>query len=187
MKNEYVIISLCFGLIVSQTFEKGYLIGLSVLIILLLSNLVISLLKKKSNVTINLIITGLFTSLMSFLLYYFMPTVFDNFKLILPITVVSLSSYQTFNSKQTLGKDMLVTLKNGLLMTLIFIFVGTITELFNNNTITLMNDISSLTGYRLIFKNILPFTINMPIGLIYIIIGLLLGIGNIRRIKNESN
>ena len=70
---------------------------------------------------------------------------------------------------------------------MILVFVGFIRELFGNNTITIMDELSKITGYRMIYKNILPFKIPyfLSPSFVYILLGLLFVL--IRRFKNGSN
>lgn len=70
--------------------------------------------------------------------------------------------------------------------------IGLIREILGNNTLTIMNEISTLTGYRFILKNVLPSTI-FPIAIFktsagaFITIGLLIALFNFVRSKYESS
>ena len=102
----------------------------------------------------------------------------------LPLMMLSLYDYRQMPFKQKFKNTFIKSIKYvGLLLGLVLI-----KEIFSYGTITLMNHISGLTGYREIIKignnNILPIPYFDTFGS-FILAGLALGIGNkIRRGKN---
>ena len=182
MKNILtLLVSMCFCMSLTNTIEKSFLIGLFIFIIVVLSNLVGLLFKNKVNEEYRTIFTILETSvivtIISFILYKLLPNLFLQFKYVLPLTSFSLITLEQINSKEN----------KIVLFLMILVFVGFIRELFGNNTITIMDELSKITGYRMIYKNILPFKIPyfLSPSFVYILLGLLFVL--IRRFKNGSN
>lgn len=189
MKNILtLLISMCFCMSLTNTVEKSFLIGLFIFIIVVLSNLVGLLFKNKVNEEYRTIFTILETSvivtIISFILYKLLPNLFLQFKYVLPLTSFSLITLEQINSKENKIVDVI---KTCLLFLMILVFVGFIRELFGNNTITIMDELSKITGYRMIYKNILPFKIPyfLSPSFVYILLGLLFVL--IRMFKNGSN
>lgn len=192
-------LGLCSTLAITTTVEKSYMMGLSVLFVLIFSNLVISLIRKivpeSVKMPVFIVIIGTFVTIISLLLEKFVPSLYSSFGIYLSLITVNcivLGRALSFASKQTVGKSLLDAIGIGLGYTFALILIGFVRELLGTNTITLMNDISQLTGYRLIFKNVLPgsmFPISVftsPAGA-FITIGILMAIFNVIRRKHESN
>lgn len=187
MKNILtLIVSMCFCISLTNTIEKSFLIGLFIFIIVVLSNLIGLLFKNKVNEeyreVFTILETGIIVTIISFILYKLLPNFYEQIKFILPLTSFSLITLEQINSKEN---KMVDVIKICLLFLVILVFVGFIREMFGNNTITIMDELSSLTGYRMIYKNILPFKIPyfLDSSFIYILLGLLFVL--IRRFKNE--
>lgn len=185
MKNiTTLLVSMCFCLSLTKTFEKSFLIGLFILIIVILSNLVGLLFKDKVNEEYRTIFTILETSvivtMINFMLYKLLPNLFEEFKFILPLTSFSIITLEQINSKENKIMDVF---KTCLIFLLVIVLIGFIRELLGSNTITIMDELSSLTGYRMIYKNILPFTIPyvLDTSFVYILLGLIF----MRGVKND--
>lgn len=184
MRNiKTLFVSMCFCLSLTNTIEKSFLIGLFVLLIVILSNLIGLLFKDKVNEEYRVIFTILETSIIvtiiNFMLYELLPNLFDQFKFILPLTSFSIITLEQINSKENKIMDVF---KTCLIFLLMIVFIGFIRELFGSNTITIMNELSSITGYKMIYKNILPFTIPyfLDTSFVYILLGVMLW-----RFKND--
>ena len=192
-------LGLCSSLAVTTTVEKSYMMGFCVLFVLLFSNFIISLLKKvipeSVKIPVYILIIGTFVTILSLLLEKFVPNLYSSLGVYLALITVNciiLGRAISFASKNTVGKSLLDAIGVGIGYLLALVVIGFVRELLGNNSITLMNDISSLTGYRLIFKNILPgplFPISVftsPAGA-FITIGCLMALFNGIRRKHESN
>lgn len=192
-------LGLCSSLAVTTTVEKSYMMGLCVLFVLLFSNFIISLIKKivpeSVKIPVYILIIGTFVTILSLLLERYVPNLYSSLGVYLSLITVNciiLGRAISFASKNSVGKSILDAIGVGIGYLLALLAIGFIRELLGSNTITLMNDISSLTGYRLIFKNILPsplFPISIftsPAGA-FITIGCLMALFNGIRRKHESN
>ncbi len=189
-------LGLCSALAVTTTFEKAYMMGLSVLFVLLFSNIFVSLIRKHVSTSIQIpvfiLIIGTFVTILSLLLERFMPSLYDSLGVYLSLITVNcivLGRALAFASKNSVGKSIADAFKIGIGYTIAMMLIGLVRELFGSNTLTFMNDISALTGYRLVFKNVLPFSLSIlatPAGA-FITIGILTAIFNFIRSKYESN
>ena len=80
------------------------------------------------------------------------------------------------SSKEKIGYSLRDALGIGLGFTLAITFIALIRELFGTGTITLMDAISSITGYRAIYK-VLPNTNIFPISILTTPAGAFLTLG----------
>lgn len=191
-------LGLCSSLAVTTTFEKSYMMGICVLFVLIFSNLIVSIIKKlipeSVKIPVFIIIIATFVTIISLLLEKYIPNLFKSLGVYLSLITVNcivLGRALQLASKKSVSESILDAIGIGLGYTLALMLIGFIREILGNNTLTIMNDISSLTGYKLVFKNILPskiFPINIfinPSGA-FITIGCLMALFNSRR-KHESN
>lgn len=192
-------LGLCPALAVTTKIENAYMMGLCVLIILLFSNLVVSLIKKivpeSVKIPVYILIIGTFVTIVELLLQKFIPPLYKALGIYLPLIVVNcivLGRALSVASKEKVGKSLLDALGIGLGYTFALILIASFREILGSNTITLMDSLSSLTGYRAIYKlptsNLFPITfLTTPAGSFFTL-GLLTGIINyLRSGKNASN
>ena len=103
-----LMLGLCSTMAISTTFEKSLLLGFAVFLVLTLSNVVVSLLKKwigKSVVTPSLIlIIGTLVTILELLLSTFVKPLYDAFGIYLSLIVVNCI---------ILGRALLVAMKEG--------------------------------------------------------------------------
>lgn len=196
-----LILGLCSALAVTTTFEKAYMMGLSVLFVLLFSNIVISLLKKlvpdSVRIPVYIVIIGTFVTILSLLLNKYVPKLYDALGVYLSLITVNcivLGRGLMVASKSSVIDSIKDAIGIGLGYTFAIMLIALIRELVGTNTITLMNEISSLTGYKSVLTNVLPESVIFPISIFakpagaFLTIGLLMGIFNyIRGKKNVSN
>jgi electron transport complex protein RnfE len=195
--NENPIFVLCLGLCpalaVTTTFEKGYIMGLSVLIIILLSNTVISLISRFIDENIRvpayIMIIATFVTILDLLIGTYIPALSKVLGVYIPLIVVNcivLGRALSFATRNSAGKSMLDALKIGFGYMLALALIGLIREFLGSNTITIMDQISSLTGYIAKYQILPPndFAPNQlfltPAGA-FLTLGLILGIINIFR------
>ncbi len=192
-------LGLCSALAVTSTFERSYMMGLSVLFVLLFSNLIVSIIRKYVANTIQIpvfiLIIGTFVTILSLLLEKYMPSLYNSFGIYLSLITVNciiLGRAISYASKNNVLNSIKDAFKIGIGYTIALMLIGLIREIVGTNTLTIMDEISSLTGYRLIFKNIISSKI-MPLNLFatpagaFITIGILIAIVNAIRSKHESN
>lgn len=179
-KNVLILLGLGSSLMVTTTVENSYIIGISIFIVLLVSSLLSNLIKK-IEFPIYMIITIILVSFIEIWLNNNLPKLDELFNLYFPLIIInSIVLYQLLlnNKDDNYGKRMLNTLKIGVLVIIFLVFIGLIREVFGNNTITLMDKVSPITGYKSIYK-IFPdtFTVVNIVGLtsgIFILVGFMM-------------
>lgn len=165
-------LGLCSALAVTTTVENAYLMGLCVLIVLLFSNLIISIIKKlvpdNVRIPVYIIIVGTFVVVLEILLKEFIPVLYDALGIYLPLIVVNcivLGRALAVASKEKVGKSVLDAIGIGLGYTLAITLIALIRELLGNNSITLIDSISSITGVRVVFENVINTSEIFPISI----------------------
>lgn len=203
IKNEnpvfVLFLGLCPSLAVTTKIENAYMMGLCVLIILLFSNLIISLIKRivpeSVKIPVYILIIGTFVTIIEIILQKYVPALYKALGIYLPLIVVNcivLGRALSVASKESVGKSLLDALGIGLGYTLSLILIASVREILGSSTITLMDSLSAVTGYKAIYKlpttNLLPISfLTTPAGAFFTL-GILAGIINyIRGRKNESN
>lgn len=167
-----LLLGLCSTLAVTTTLENAYLMGLCVLIVLIFSNTIISIIKKlipdDVRIPVYILIVGTFVTVLEIILKEYIPDLYKALGIYLPLIVVNcvvLGRALSVASKSSVGKSFLDAVGVGLGYTLSISLIALIRELLGNNSITIMKNISSLTGYRMIYKDILPTSNIFPMNL----------------------
>lgn len=184
-----LVLGLCSVLAVTTTFEKSYMMGLVVLIILVLSNMIVSLIRKLVNdevrIPVYIIIISTLVTISEIILNRYSRPLYDAFGIYLPLIVVNciiLGRALSFASKNKVLDSVKDGFKSGFGYLIAISLFGLFRELLGNGTITVMNDISSLVGYRWIinvFNNdVLPNKLFITSGGAFILLGILIGIVN---------
>lgn len=197
-----LMLGLCSSLAVTTTVERAYLMGLSVLIVLLCSNIIICLIKKlvpnNVKVPVYILIIGTFVTILEMLLGYYAKPLYDILGIYLPLIVVNcivLGRAISVASKENLKTSILDAISCGVGYTFALVIIAFFRELIGSGTITLMDSISTITGYRAIYRiyqpnTIFPFSIfGMEAGA-FLCLGILMAIFNFiknRGKKNESH
>ena len=191
-----LVLGLCSVLAVTTTFEKSYMMGLVVLIILVLSNLIVSIIRKLVNdevrIPVYIIIISTLVTISEILLNRYSKPLYDAFGIYLPLIVVNciiLGRALSYASKNKVFDSIKDGFKSGLGYLVAISLFGLFRELLGNGTLTVMNDISTLTGYRWVinvFNNdVLPNKLFITSGGAFILLGVLIGIVNAMRRGEE--
>ena len=193
-----LILGLCSSLAVTTTFEKSFMMGICVLFVLICSNILASIMKvpESVKVPVYILIIGTFVTILGLLLEKYIPELYLSLGVYLSLITVNcivLGRMISVASKSKVKKSFLDAIGIGLGYTLALMLIGLIREILGNNSLTLVNELSSVLNFKLIINNILPkssvfpniFFIS-PAGA-FLTIGLLLGIFNYIRGKHESN
>jgi len=182
-------LGLCSTLAVTTTFERSYMMGLVVLIILTLSNFIVSLIKKFVNeevrIPVYIIIISTLVTIIEILLNKYSKSLYDAFGIYLPLIVVNciiLGRALSYASKNKVSEAIKDGFKNGVGYLVAMCIIGLLRELLGSGTITIMNDISNITGYREIIHvfngNMLPNKLFISSGGAFILLGLIIGMVN---------
>ncbi len=147
-------LGLCPALAVTTTFENGYLMGLCLLFILLLSNVIVSLVSKvveeHIRVPAYIMIIATFVTILELILNTYIEPLSKVLGIYIPLIVVNcivLGRALSYASNHSLLDSVRDAFKIGLSYALSLSLIGLIREVLGNNTITIMDKISNLTGY----------------------------------------
>lgn len=204
IKNENPIfvlfLGLCPSLAVTTKFEDAYMMGLCVLVILIFSSVIISLIKKlvpdNVKIPVYILIIGTLVTIIELLLNKYIPSLYKSLGIYLPLIVVNcivLGRAMQVSSKESIKTSILDAIGIGLGFTLSLVLIALVREVLGTNTITIMDSLSSVTGYKAIYQ-VLPHTNLLPISIFvsptgaFLTIGILAGVINyVRGLKHESN
>ena len=196
-----LLLGLCPALAVTTKFENAYLMGLCVMVVLLFSNIIVSIIKKHVNenvkIPVFILIIGTFVTTLEILLEKYIPNLYEALGIYLPLIVVNcivLGRTIEVASKESVKNSILDAIGVGLGFTLAISLIALIREVLGTNTITLMDSISSITGYRAIYTNILPNSNILPMQILvspagsFLVLGMLIALFNkIGGKKNDTN
>ena len=173
--NIYMSVAILYLLIINK-FESAYLFGICFVVTMLISDLIISLLKKhvKYKILLSILVTTLVVTGLEFLLHKFIPLFYKDMYLYLPLMIPTMYDY---NDNRTVFQSFKYTLKGTLKYVVLLLSVVLVKEILFTNTITLMDSISNLTGYKAIY-HIFNTSYTIPYAFNLLIVGLALGIAN---------
>lgn len=178
-----LLLGLCSALAVTTKVENAYLMGACVLVVLLLSTFVVSLIKrivpKSVELPVYILIVGTIVTSLEVLLKNYVPNLYQALGIYLPLIVVNcivLGRILTVSSKEKMGYSLKDALGIGLGFTLAITLIALFREVLGTGNITLMDAISSVTGYRAIY-NIIPSTNIFPISILVTPAGAFLTLG----------
>ena len=136
-----LVLGTCATLGMSATALGGLGMGLSVTIVLLLSNVIISLLRKVIPSTVRIpafvVIIATLVTLLRMFLYKFLPDLYDTMGVFLPLIVVNcliLGRAEAFSSKQPVLDSAIDGVASGLGFTLALTVMGIIRELLGSGS-----------------------------------------------------
>lgn len=193
-----LMLGLCPTLAVTTTFESSYIMGLCVLFVLLITNFIVSIIRKvvpdnvKTPVYILIIATAV--TVLDFILMKYVPLLHQTLGIYLPLIAVNciiLGRALSVASVSSVKTSLLDALGIGLGFTFALMIVGLIREVLGSNMITIMDGISPLTGYRAVYQ-VLPNTKVFPITIFiepagaFLTLGFILAIINYIRLKRED-
>lgn len=196
-----LMLGLCPALAVTTNFESAYMMGLCFLIVIVVSNVIISVIKKlipdNVRIPVYILIIGTVVTILEILLSKYLPKLSEQLGVYLSLIVVNcvvLGRTLSVASK----KDIVYTLKDsigiGLGFTISLMLIGAIREILGTNTITFMSSLSELTGYRAVYKvypdmSLLPNPIFSSGAGAFLVLGFLMALFNAfkKEEKHESD
>lgn len=181
-------LGLCSTLALSNKVESAYVMGLCVLFILLFSNLTIALIRKlipdNVRIPVYILIVGTFVTIIEILMKNYVPNLYEVLGIYLPLIVVNciiLGKALAITEKTTIKDAFNDAIGTGLGFTIVLVIIALIREIIGAGTITLMDSLSTLTGYKAVYQvypdlEILPFSLfQQPAGA-FIVLGLVMAI-----------
>ena len=176
------LLGMCPTLAVTTSLKNGIGMGLSVTFVLVLSNMIISLLRKaipkKIRIAAYVVIIATFVTIVDLVLKAYIPSLSKSLGLFIPLIVVNciiLARAEAFASKNTVLKSMADGLGMGLGFTVALSLISLVREILGNGTIL---DIPLGISNPAIIM-ILP-----PGG--FLTLGLILGIINVIKARKEE-
>ena len=196
-----LLLGLCSTLAITTKFENAYVMGICVTVVLVCSNFIISAIRKLIPTNVKtptyIIIIATLVTILELLLQYYARDIYDVFGIYLPLIVVNciiLGRALAVASKQGIVKSTLDGLGIGIGYTFALLLVAGIREILGNNTITFMDSISKLTGYRAVYRifptnDLIPMQFLISPAGAFLVVGILMAIFNSLRKggKHESN
>lgn len=192
-------LGLCSALAVTNKFENAYVMGICVLIVLTLSNLIISIIKKlvpeNVKIPVYILIIATLVTIIEILLQKYVKPLYDVLGIYLPLIVVNciiLGRALQVASKEKVIPSVLDGIGVGLGYTFVLMIIALFREILGSNTLTLMDNISTITKYKAIYKifptnDILPLNIFSKEAGAFLTLGLLIALAKYIGGKHESN
>ena len=170
------LLGMCPTLAVTTTLKNGFGMGLSATAVLVMSNILISLLRKiipdKVRIAAYIVIIATFVTIVQMVLQAYLPSLYASLGLFIPLIVVNciiLARAEAFASKNSVIRSAVDGLGMGLGFTFALCIISTVREILGQGTIL---------GYTLYGGPIKPITIiAMPPGG-FITLGILIAVIN---------
>ncbi|MCR4842820.1 MAG: electron transport complex subunit E [Eubacterium sp.] len=150
-------LGMCPTLAVTTSVINGVGMGLSTTVVLVLSNIMISALRKiipdKVRVPAFIVVVASFVTMVQLLMQGFLPSLYESLGIYIPLIVVNciiLGRAEAYASKNTIGLSMFDGFGMGIGFTISLSIIGAIRELLGNG---------SLLGYNLFGEAFTPITI----------------------------
>lgn len=135
------LLGMCSTMAISTTLFNGLGMGVSVMIILTCSNIVISLVRKlipdQIRIACYIVIVAGFVTIVDLLLQAYLPSLSESLGVFIPLIVVNciiLARAEAFASKNSVGASALDGIFQGLGYTAVLVVMSVFRELFGNGT-----------------------------------------------------
>ena len=135
------LLGMCSTMAISTTLFNGIGMGISVIIILTCSNIVISLVRKlipgEIRIACYIVIVAGFVTIVDLLLQAYLPSLSESLGVFIPLIVVNciiLARAEAFASRQSIGASALDGIFQGLGYTLVLVVMSIFREFFGNGT-----------------------------------------------------
>ncbi len=136
------LLGMCPTLAVTTSLKNGIGMGLSVTFVLVLSNLIISMLRKaipkKIRIAAYVVIIATFVTVVDLVLKAYIPSLSKSLGLFIPLIVVNciiLARAEAFASKNTVGKSVVDGFGMGIGFTVALSIISAVREILGNGTI----------------------------------------------------
>lgn len=177
-------LGMCPTMAVTTSAVNGVGMGLTTTVILILSNMMISLLRKvipdKVRIPAYIVIVASFVTIVQFLLQGFVPSLYASLGIYIPLIVVNciiLGRAESYASKNNVWLSMFDGIGMGLGFTVGLTSIGIFRELFGNGTIF---------GFRIMPDSYEPLTILILAPGAFFVLACLIAIQNKVRLENAK-
>ena len=195
-----LVLGLCTALALSNTIESSYVMGFSLLIVLVFSNVTISIIRKlipeNVRIPVFILIIGTFVTILDILMFNYTTDLHAVLGIYLPLIVVNcliMGRALAVASKNGIKESFLDAIGVGSGFVITMVVIGVIREFIGNNSLTIIDNLSVLTGFTLKFENIIPSNNIMPFTLLqepagaFITLGFLMAFFKAYLTKKEAN
>lgn len=163
------LLGMCSVLAITTTLFNGIGMGLSVTIILICANVVISLLRKiipnKIRIACFIVVIATFVTMVDLLLQAFVPALAENLGVFIPLIVVNciiLGRAEAFASKNNIGASAMDGLAQGVGYTLVLLAMCIIREFLGNGTFG--TGVFGAEGIRILPESLPALGMALPVG-----------------------
>ena len=194
-----LMLGLCSSLAVTTKVENAFLMGISVFIVLLFSEIVSCMIKKvvpdNVKIPVYIVIIGTFVTILEIILKEYINPLYNALSIYLPLIVVNcivLGRVLSVSTKSNIKTSIKDSIGISIGYTLALILIALFREILGNNTITLIDSLSEITSFKLII-NVFPENSLIPMSFMispagaFIVLGILMALFNHIGGKNESN
>ncbi len=183
-----LLLGLCSILAVTTNLENGIVMGFSVMFVLFFTNTIVAIISKivpgPVKLPVYILIIATFVTIVELLLKAYLPIIYTTLGIYIPLIVVNcivLGRALGYASKNNIFNSMIDGLGYGLGFLLALMILGSIREIIGNNTITIMDNLTKLTGYRMVYhvlpnSDLLPMNIFIQPAGAFLTLGILIGI-----------
>lgn len=153
-----LILSLFPALALTFNFELAYVVGIIVFGLLFVSTILVSFTKRilpeQFLFPVQVIINGALITLIGILLKDYIPSLYHAFGIYLPLLCLSpiLFDRAEFTRKNSFFKSIIDSIKTGFFYFLLLVVIGAIREILGTNMITISDNLSVITGEKLIYR-----------------------------------
>lgn len=194
-----LMLGLCPALAITTKVENAIVMGLSFTFVLIGSNLFVSLIKKlvpdEIRIPVYILIIATFVTIIELLLKAYIKDLYNALGIYIPLIVVNcivLGRALGFASKEKVFNSLLDALGFGIGFSLALLILATCREVLGSNTLTIMDNLSTLTGYKMVYQiipnnNIFPMKILTEPAGAFLALGLLIFLFNTVRLKRGHN
>lgn len=193
-----MLIGLCSALAVTTTLENGLIMGISVTLILIISNTIISLLRNIINdnikVSAYILIISTLVTIIDVMLKKYLPSISNSLGIYIPLIIVNCLILGRAISYASINK-VTDSIKDGFLMgiryTTALVLISLIREVLGNGTISVIDKLSVHLNFKLVINlpkcSILPNSFFLTSSGAFLTLGILLAIFKTGGNNHESN
>ena len=191
-------IGMCPTLAITTTLENAYVMGISVILVLLLATIITHIFKplitEKIRIPAYIVIIASLVTILELLMSKFIPDIHNVLGIYVALIVVHciiLGSILNYAKEKNFKKNIISSLGTGVGFTFALSVLAIIREFLGNNTITIIDSLSEITGKKVILNilpenNVLPIeTFLTPAGA-FLSLGLIIALVDYLRRKKEA-
>lgn len=193
-----MLLGMCSTLAVSTTFENSYIMGLTVFFVLLITSLIVSLIsrfvKDEIRIPTYIIIIATIVSIIEGLLLKYSLPVYKALGIYLPLVTVNciiMGKSLEYSKNKNIKSNIVDSIQTGSGYLVAISIFGLVREILGNNTITIMNNLTSLTGYKMIYEilpknNLLPNSIFIGASGAFLLLAFIIATINMKKDREEK-